>query len=171
MTFRESKLTRILRGALTGKSRTSVICNISQRPDFWPESLSTLRFAESAGSVKIKLLRPVVQTQIIDQQQMDLQKNLEQKASEIETLRYEKRSLERKIEAFRATIEMKNEDAESFKKTAKESEENILELQKQYHDLGKEFTNLTSKYKSAVLQIQKFQRQLDAKMKPSSKTF
>lgn len=55
VSFRESKLTRILQPALTGNSRTAVICTLNPLEDFYNESLNTLRFGLSAGGVKLKI--------------------------------------------------------------------------------------------------------------------
>ena len=55
VSFRESKLTRILQPALTGNSRTAVICTLNPLDEFYAESLNTLRFGISAGGVKLKI--------------------------------------------------------------------------------------------------------------------
>lgn len=53
--YRNSRLTRILQNALGGNSKTAIICTIS--PASLEQSISTLRFATSAKSIKNK---PVV---------------------------------------------------------------------------------------------------------------
>lgn len=55
VSFRESKLTRILQPALTGNSRTAVICTLNPLDEFYSESINTLRFGISAGGVKLKI--------------------------------------------------------------------------------------------------------------------
>lgn len=52
--FRDSKLTRILQPALGGNSQTLIICTISPLARFFEESLSTLKFATRARSIKTK---------------------------------------------------------------------------------------------------------------------
>lgn len=55
ISFRESKLTRILQPTLTGNSRTAVVCTIATHPENILESLSTLRFGVVAKGIKYKL--------------------------------------------------------------------------------------------------------------------
>ena len=52
--YRDSKLTRILQMALGGNSLTAIICTISPAAINYYQSLSTLRFALRAKSVKNK---------------------------------------------------------------------------------------------------------------------
>lgn len=52
--FRDSKLTRILQPALGGNSQTLIICTMSPLARFFEESLSTLKFATRARSIKTK---------------------------------------------------------------------------------------------------------------------
>ena len=52
--YRDSKLTRILQMALGGNSLTAIICTISPAAINYYQSLSTLRFALRAKTVKNK---------------------------------------------------------------------------------------------------------------------
>lgn len=52
--YRDSKLTRILMMALGGNSLTAIICTISPAAINYYQSLSTLRFATRAKTVKNK---------------------------------------------------------------------------------------------------------------------
>lgn len=52
--YRNSALTRILQNALGGNSKTIMICAISPATDNYEESLSTLRYADSAKKIKNK---------------------------------------------------------------------------------------------------------------------
>jgi kinesin family protein 15 len=52
--YRESKLTFLLRDSLGGNSKTTIIATISSAAASFHESLSTLKFAESAKLIKIK---------------------------------------------------------------------------------------------------------------------
>lgn len=52
LSFRESKLTRMLQNALGGNCRTLVVCTLNSEPKFYAESVSTLRFAVSVGAIK-----------------------------------------------------------------------------------------------------------------------
>lgn len=53
--FRNSKLTKILEPSLTGGSKVRVICNINTSLDCLSQTLNTLRFAVSAGQVKLSV--------------------------------------------------------------------------------------------------------------------
>jgi centromeric protein E len=50
--YRDSKLTRILQPALGGNSMTTVLCCVSPSPEYCDETLSTLKFAIRAKSIK-----------------------------------------------------------------------------------------------------------------------
>ncbi len=50
--YRDSKLTYLLKNALGGNSKTTMICAISPALDNYEETLSTLRYASRAKSIK-----------------------------------------------------------------------------------------------------------------------
>jgi hypothetical protein len=50
--FRDSSLTRILQNALGGNSKTIMICAVSPAFLNYEETLSTLRYADSAKKIK-----------------------------------------------------------------------------------------------------------------------
>lgn len=50
--YRDSSLTRILKNALGGNSKTLMICAISPASDNYDENLSTLRYADQAKKIK-----------------------------------------------------------------------------------------------------------------------
>ena len=54
--YRDSKLTRLLSQALGGNSLTTIICTVSPAALNYYQTLSTLRFAMRAKSVKLKLV-------------------------------------------------------------------------------------------------------------------
>ncbi|RYG55687.1 hypothetical protein EON66_04705 [archaeon] len=51
--YRDSKLTYLLRDSLGGNSRTSLIATVSPMEDCYSETVSTLKFAESAKQVRV----------------------------------------------------------------------------------------------------------------------
>jgi hypothetical protein len=53
--FRNSVLTKILKNSLTGKSKVMIVCTVSLEERFIDETISTLRFAQMAKSIKIKV--------------------------------------------------------------------------------------------------------------------
>lgn len=64
--YRDSKLTRILSMALGGNSLTSIICTVSPASVNYYQTLSTLRFATRAKTVKNK---PTV-NEIVDESEL-----------------------------------------------------------------------------------------------------
>jgi hypothetical protein len=55
--FRDSKLTRLLKDSLSGKFRTSIIVNCSGEPGTEDETISSLKFADRAKKVKIRIMK------------------------------------------------------------------------------------------------------------------
>ncbi len=55
ISFRESKLTRILQNSLTNGSKVAVICNINPSIQNLSQTINTLKFGVSAGQVKISV--------------------------------------------------------------------------------------------------------------------
>jgi kinesin family protein 3/17 len=53
--FRESKLTRILQESLRGNTRTYIICTISSNLFHIEETINTLKFAERARHIVLKV--------------------------------------------------------------------------------------------------------------------
>ncbi len=52
ISYRNSKLTRILQPALSGNSKTAIICTISQQSENFQETINTLRFGVNAKKIK-----------------------------------------------------------------------------------------------------------------------
>ncbi|KAJ2635991.1 hypothetical protein GGF40_003271, partial [Coemansia sp. RSA 1286] len=52
--YRDSKITRILQPSLGGNAKTLIICTITPSPDYVDETLSTLKFASRAKTIKNK---------------------------------------------------------------------------------------------------------------------
>ncbi|KAJ2162365.1 hypothetical protein GGF46_000729 [Coemansia sp. RSA 552] len=50
--YRDSKLTRILQPSLGGNAKTLIICTITASPDYVDETLSTLKFASRAKTIR-----------------------------------------------------------------------------------------------------------------------
>ncbi|PIA14448.1 kinesin-domain-containing protein, partial [Coemansia reversa NRRL 1564] len=50
--YRDSKLTRILQPSLGGNAKTLIICTITPSPDYADETLSTLKFASRAKTIR-----------------------------------------------------------------------------------------------------------------------
>ena len=55
--FRDSKLTRLLQDSLGGNTRTCLIATVSPTIDFIDETISTLKFADRAKAVSMKVTK------------------------------------------------------------------------------------------------------------------
>lgn len=121
--YRDSKLTRILQPSLGGNSITAIICTITLAPHFCEETLSTLKFAARAKTIKTK---PQINEILSDEallkkyeveiktlrKQIDEMKDQKLKGVEDEEISFkavdeideEKATLEKKIEALKGLI-------------------------------------------------------------------
>lgn len=83
--FRDSKLTRLLKSSLEGRSRVIIICNISPNDSMYEESLSTLKFAERAKKIKCVVLKNRISdnTMLLKQYEAEIGK-LQNKLREME---------------------------------------------------------------------------------------
>ncbi|CDW74044.1 kinesin motor domain containing protein [Stylonychia lemnae] len=61
--FRNSKLTRILQDSLGGNTRTCLIANVSPIIDYIEETISTLKFADRAQNVQMKISKNEINAQ------------------------------------------------------------------------------------------------------------
>ena len=58
--FRESALTMLMKNALTGNCRTTLVVAISESPDMMSESISSMRFGMTCGSLKNNVIKETV---------------------------------------------------------------------------------------------------------------
>ena len=87
--YRDSKLTRILQMALGGNSKTAIVSTVSPASMNYYQTLSTLKFANRAKTVKIKPIR----NEILDEQEA-MQKLLQK---EIKRLKGELKQKDKEI--------------------------------------------------------------------------
>ena len=123
--YRESKLTRILQHALEGNSLTTLLATVSPMSFCFEETLSTLRFAESAGKLCTKVSTNVVvddstrlrlalkEIRKLKQQLLKSTKDITKRDSEIEKmkatiekLKDENQSLNREISSWKDRVDM-----------------------------------------------------------------
>ncbi|SCV68035.1 BQ2448_156 [Microbotryum intermedium] len=102
--YRDSKLTRLLQPALSGKSRVAVICTMSPDAEQATETLSTLKFARRAKMVVTKAERGVLMTEqmmlsMYEKQVEALKQQIAQRESAVEESELAK---ERDLAAARA---------------------------------------------------------------------
>ena len=93
VSFRDSKLTRILKPVLSGNSRTSIICTINPLTKFMSETINTLRFGISAGGIKMKVQQNIKDLQNFTESNIKKKKEL---FGEIEEFKKELFSLKEK---------------------------------------------------------------------------
>ena len=66
--YRDSKLTRLLQPALSGKARIAIVCTISPDAEQATETLGTLRFAKRSKMIVTKAERSSVRPSFLDRQ-------------------------------------------------------------------------------------------------------
>jgi hypothetical protein len=67
--YRDSVLTKVLKNALGGNSKTVMICAISPSSDNYEETLSTLKYADQAKKIKN---HAVINESVSDKKVLDL---------------------------------------------------------------------------------------------------
>mmetsp|Transcript_36397 Transcript_36397/g.50026 ORF Transcript_36397/g.50026 Transcript_36397/m.50026 type:complete len:586 (-) Transcript_36397:174-1931(-) len=126
--YRNSSLTRILQPALGGNGRTAIISTVTMADTYAEETLSTLKFATSAKSIKNK---PIV-NEVMDEQTAlrtyrrqieELQKKLAQQNESGDRLNLEEYQ---KLQEDREEMERRLEEEEQHRKS---QEETIRKLQ------------------------------------------
>lgn len=92
--FRDSKLTRLLQNGLSGNSKTTIICTITEALSCYSETLNTLHFGNKAKNIKtdIKI------NELLDEKHKIMSENneLKNKIKLLEALMKEKKELEEK---------------------------------------------------------------------------
>lgn len=92
VSYRDSKLTRLLQTALTGNSKTSIICTISESQQCYSETVNTLHFGIKAKNIKttIKI------NELLDEKNKIINENinLKNKIKQLEEMIIEKRETE-----------------------------------------------------------------------------
>ena len=149
MSFRDSKLTRILKGVLTGDSKTSVICNLNQDIESSHESLSTLRFGVQAGSVKLNIEKQETQVEEIEEKTPSTRKSQIRRDLHIKTELIQEMGIQTK--KLSAEKLMFKNHAEDLKKQIKERDEVIQEFQHNHKLMAK----TVSEFKGIIQEMKK----------------
>ena len=121
--YRDSKLTRILQNSLGGNTRTAIVCTVTPAAAFVEETVSTLKFASRAKSIK----NNAIVNEIMSDDAL-----LKRYRKEINELKRQKDMLESGVHVEELKKE-KNMLAEEVKRRAqelREKEEKIQELTK-----------------------------------------
>eukprot|EP00347_Sterkiella_histriomuscorum_P016506 403352920 len=120
--YRDSKLTRILQMALGGNSLTAIICTISPAAINYYQSLSTLRFATRAKTVKNK---PCV-NEIVDEQE------------------FMNQMYKKEIEQLREQVAIKESELMKYHESHLRLQQNLSQEKEQKEQLNKEIFEIKS---------------------------
>ncbi|XP_065840301.1 uncharacterized protein [Oscarella lobularis] len=125
LSFRESKLTRILQTSLGGNARTGIICTVT--PSSLDETHGTLRFASRAKTIKNK---PEVNQVLSDQALLKLyKKEISGLKKELDSVRSESGIASLLCEKEQLAQELRDQD-QARAKQLEEKEAKIAQLQK-----------------------------------------
>ncbi|CDW87540.1 kinesin motor domain containing protein [Stylonychia lemnae] len=132
--YRDSKLTRILQMALGGNSLTAIICTISPAAINYYQSLSTLRFATRAKTVKNK---PTV-NEIVDEQELATQ------------------MFKKEIEHLKEQIVLKDSELVKFQEFHLKLQQNLNQEKEQKDQLNREMNDIKSRNQQTSTQQEQF---------------
>jgi kinesin family protein 11 len=150
--YRDSKLTRLLRDSLGGKTKTCIIATIAPTAHCLDETLNTLDYAQRAKSIKN---RPEVNSRIskhtllkdltveIDRLKADLIATREKNGIYLSNTHYEgllstQKELEQQVQSLEAQIEEKEEELKNVKEMFMELETTHEDLSKVHEDTKKD---------------------------------
>ena len=130
--FRDSKMTRLLQPALSGNSKTAVICNVSPDINYYQETLNTLLFGSKTKRIKTDAKMNEI---IINEEQIknvnEENKRLYEKCQELEV------SLSQSVEAFNKIVDEKNNCESRFNACVKEHADQNLKISEENFRLQK----------------------------------
>lgn len=132
--FRDSKMTRLLQPALTGNSKTAVICTVNPDPSHYQETMNTLLFGSKAKTIKTEVS---INTILLNE---ELVKNIGEENRKI---------IERNMEIETNLILM----TENYEKILKEKSVNELEFENCLRDIREEKNELFEKLFKLTEQI------------------
>ena len=132
--FRDSVLTKILKGALSGNSKTVMICALSPSDMNYEETLSTLRYADRAKSIKTHAVI-----------------NVNSNEAKIEQLEKENKALKAQLEEITKKMNLG---------TLNEADKaNFLSLKEQFDDNEKEMTSMNKTFEERLRERQEQERE------------
>jgi kinesin family protein 18/19 len=137
--YRDSKLTRILKDALGGNSKTVMIAHVSPASIHFEESRNTLVYADRAKYIRTKLRRNVIDvTYHISQYQQIIQ----ELAQEIATLKDQRSDLESRISHLDPRLSTMNQEDKNKIEEALKLRESLLQSFKNQIKLRKNILEL-----------------------------
>ena len=130
--YRDSKLTRLLSQALGGNSLTTIICTVSPASINYYQTLSTLRFATRAKSVKLK---------VSSNEYMDDKEKIEYYKNEIKKLKEELRNRNIQDLSIRTDLYSNNNSRMEYG-----SKDELKQIMNAYEKLNNELNNYKQLY-------------------------
>ena len=149
--FRESKLTRLLKDALEGSAKVSIICTISPTSEAYEEALNTLKFAMKAKKIKQNLTKNV----------SDSSSLLLKYQQEIENLRNELQEMETRIEeeASKTTAPLRQK-LESLDQELQTKDFENLELSARLDAMNERLTVMTNEKLEIEMRLERLTQQI-----------
>jgi centromeric protein E len=142
VSFRESKLTRILQPVLTENSRVSVICTVSPSREHLPESLSTLRFGKCAGGIRMKQKLPIPEKKTPGSITCISSEELTELQGEVKMLRQIIFDLEDKLTNTEHSLAVEQDNNQILKRSKEFLEDTVEEMKKENDKLCGEVKRL-----------------------------
>ena len=153
--YRDSKLTRLLRDSLGGKTKTCIIATIAPTAHCLDETLNTLDYAQRAKSIKNRpeVNRKISKTTLlkdltveIDRLKADLIATREKNGVYLSNAHHEsllstQKELQAQVESLEAQIEEKEEELKSIKEMFVELESTHTQLSQIHEDTKKDLHN------------------------------
>lgn len=170
--FRDSKMTRLLQPALTGKSRTAIICTVNLDPAHYCESYNTLLFGTRAKKIK----NDIVINEIIanESQLQSLEENNKKLLKRRAEDEYQIANLKEKVEnavlekqRLEEVLKNMSEDYDKILKSLKISGEENLQMKYWISNLQNE----NRKYQEAAMEIENNNRGLKVELNLVSESF
>ncbi|XP_071721316.1 kinesin-like protein KIN-5D [Rutidosis leptorrhynchoides] len=158
--YRDSKLTRLLRDSLGGKTKTCIIATISPSIHSMEETLSTLDYAHRAKNIKNK---PEINQKLMKSAMMkDLYSEIERLKQEVYAAR-EKNGIYVPKERYLQEEEEKKAMAEKIERMELDNEsrgKQMMELQELYNSQLLTTANLTEKLEKTEIKLQETEHSL-----------
>ncbi|KAL8129765.1 hypothetical protein V2J09_018920 [Rumex salicifolius] len=172
--YRDSKLTRLLRDSLGGKTKTCIIATISPSAHCLEETLSTLDYAHRAKNIKNKpeanqkMSKTMLLKELyleIDRMKQDVRAAREKNGVYVPHERFTQEEAEKKarierIEQLEADLSQSEKEVEKYRELYLSEQERKLDLEAELKDSKRELENtkkalqtLEEKYKQTILQL------------------
>ncbi|XXG80985.1 hypothetical protein AAC387_Pa09g1723 [Persea americana] len=173
--YRDSKLTRLLRDSLGGKTKTCIIATVSPSAHCLEETLSTLDYACRAKNIRNKpeanqkmtksvLLKDLYQE--IERMKQDVRAAREKNGVYVPHERFvqeeaEKKAMGDKIERLECDLDLREKELDTFRELYHTEQERNLDLESELKECRKNLENTVT----TLQDLQENHRRLNSKMK------